>query len=313
MPENSAAERQPFVSLLMLLILVLAGSVVFTIIGLAAVAAIYGVDDLMKGVSGGFSNQIGMTKILQIAATIGTFIAPAIMFAKFQRKSFPSYFKMYALPGLLLITLCITIVYVLQPFLGWVIELNQQMNLPGFLKEVETWMKAQEDLAAEMTKNFLAMDNLTGLTVNLILIAVLPAIGEELLFRGCLQNIFTRWTGNKHWGIWIAALLFSAIHLQFYGFVPRTLLGALFGYLFIWSNNLWIPILAHFVNNASAVITAYLYQKKGLPLDKMYGPEQTGWYYPVISFMITAALIWVFYTRSVRFKSIERVNGTGLG
>jgi hypothetical protein len=96
---------------------------------------------------------------------------------------------------------------------------------------------------------------------NLVLVAIIPAIGEELVFRGVLQKLFGEWTKNKFMGIWISAILFSAMHLQFYGFIPRMLLGALLGYSLLWTGSIWIPILGHFVNNAFAVLLTYLEQR----------------------------------------------------
>ena len=106
------------------------------------------------------------------------------------------------------------------------------MKLPSFFSSIENWMKYKEIEAEILTKQLLVMSSIEGLVINLIIIAVIPAVGEELIFRGCIQKIFTTWTNNYHLGIWIAAILFSAIHFQFYGFIPRMLLGALFGYLF---------------------------------------------------------------------------------
>src|SRR5690606_9164914 len=99
-----------------------------------------------------------------------------------------------------------------------------------------------------------------------VVVVVLPAIGEEIVFRGMIQNDFYRATRNAHLSIWITAILFSAIHLQFYGFFPRMFLGALFGYLYFWSGNLWMPVLAHFVNNGFTLISLYLYDKVVIPI-----------------------------------------------
>ena len=101
----------------------------------------------------------------------------------------------------------------------------------------------------------------------IVVIAVIPGVGEELLFRGFLQNILKRIFKNDHIAIWIAAILFSAIHFQFYGFIPRMLLGALFGYLYVWTGNLLIPIIAHFLNNSISLIALYIYQKGLIDID----------------------------------------------
>ena len=92
--------------------------------------------------------------------------------------------------------------------------------------------------------------------------AILPAIGEELLFRGVFQRLLTEWTRNIHWGIILAALLFSFFHFEFYGFLPRFLLGVFFGYLFVWTSSIWVPILAHFTNNFIIVVYSF-YQATG--------------------------------------------------
>ena len=95
----------------------------------------------------------------------------------------------------------------------------------------------------------------------MLIIALIPAFGEELLFRGLIQKgLFKSW-GNIHLAIWLSAFLFSALHLQFLGFIPRFLIGGLLGYLFFWSGSIWLPILAHFVNNATAVLLSFMINK----------------------------------------------------
>ena len=124
------------------------------------------------------------------------------------------------------------------------------------------------------------------------MVAVLPAIGEELLFRGIVQRMFVRITKNIHWGIWISAILFSAMHMQFYGFIPRMLLGALFGYLLVWSGSMWLPILGHFLNNGIAVVATFLIHNKQLsPEVETYGSTSDSYFAAVASFAIIVALL----------------------
>ncbi len=117
-----------------------------------------------------------------------------------------------------------------------------------------------EGNAEKLTLAFLKMDSPLDLMLNILIVALLPAIGEELLFRGCLQQLLVEWTKKPHLSIFIAAALFSAIHFQFLGFVPRMLIGAFLGYLFYWSGNLWYAIIGHFVNNALQVVGYYFAQ-----------------------------------------------------
>jgi membrane protease YdiL (CAAX protease family) len=136
------------------------------------------------------------------------------------------------------------------------------------------------------------------------MIGIIPAIGEELLFRGVIQRIFTEWTKNIHWGIWISAILFSALHLQFYGFVPRAILGAIFGYLLVWSGNLWLPVLAHFINNTVAVIAYYFYGEGILSVDPdKIGTNSEYHIAIIISFLLMVWLFWVFYNFEMKKKS----------
>ena len=109
-----------------------------------------------------------------------------------------------------------------------------------------------------ITESFMKGNSFMGLLENLLVIALIPALAEEFLFRGVFQRIFINWTRNPHWGIIITSFIFSVIHLEFYGFFPRWLLGILFGYMLLWSGSIWLPIIAHFLNNGIAVITYFL-------------------------------------------------------
>jgi uncharacterized protein len=128
----------------------------------------------------------------------------------------------------------------------------------------------------------------------MIVIGVLPAIGEEIVFRGIIQNQLFRATHNKHVAIWIAAILFSAIHFQFFGFVPRMLLGALFGYLYYWSGNLWMSVIAHFANNGFSVLAMYFYQKGAIGFD-VEDTESVPAHFVIFSALLTAGLLFYFY------------------
>ncbi|MFT6149733.1 MAG: membrane protease YdiL (CAAX protease family) [Saprospiraceae bacterium] len=128
--------------------------------------------------------------------------------------------------------------------------INQQIPL------TEAMIKSEE-MAAEMTKNLLILDSRWELVITLFAVAVTPAIGEELMFRGILQPTFEKLFKNGHVAVWLSAILFSAIHFQMQGFIPRMFLGAILGYFYLWSRNLWIPILAHFVFNGSQVLGKY--------------------------------------------------------
>lgn len=198
--------------------------------------------------------------ILQGFATlVGLIITPIVLLYVFKRS--PSDF--FKGKRLYTTTLFITPLIVLS-FMGinsFFVQWNADLHFPGFLKSFEDWAREKEDYAAELTMFMTEFKSMGELIIALFVIAVLPAIGEELVFRGLIQNELKHLTQNVHVAIWVSAILFSAFHLQFFGFVPRLLLGALFGYLYYWSGNLSMAVLAHFTNNAVAVLSLYYYQQ----------------------------------------------------
>ncbi|WP_020569982.1 CPBP family intramembrane glutamic endopeptidase [Neolewinella persica] len=153
------------------------------------------------------------------------------------------------LPGSALFATLLFIVAL--PFVAWLAYLNMQIPLPE-------WMQSAENNADALLKGILTMESVPEFILAFLAAAVTPAIGEELLMRGVLQRrVFQPWFGNHHAAIWAAAILFSAIHVEFAGFVPRLLLGLLLGYGYAWSGSLWVPILLHLLFNGFQVSVAY--------------------------------------------------------
>ena len=204
---------------------------------------------------------------VQALSHLSTYLAPALLFWHYiERKPLHTLNRVPtgAVAGWSLVVL-LTLTFI--PVNGLIIEWNQALRLPAALAPLEQWMRHKEDELAVLTRFLTTFGTVPALFMAVFTIGVVAAVGEEVLFRGILQRKFTAWTGNVHAGIWLAAALFSAIHLQFYGFFPRMLLGALFGYLLVWSGNLWVPMVAHFVNNGFTVLMLFLYQRKLTTLD----------------------------------------------
>lgn len=172
------------------------------------------------------------------------------------------------------------------------IEWNANFIFPEFLKDFGAWARERETLAEELTRFFTTFESTSDFLLGAFVIALLPAIGEELVFRGMLQPELFRATGNHHAAIWITAIIFSAFHMQFFGFVPRMVLGALFGYLYLWSGNILIPMFAHFVNNGFSVLMIYLYQKGTVTID-IDSPEAAPW--PVVIGFTTVFIALLYY------------------
>jgi membrane protease YdiL (CAAX protease family) len=190
--------------------------------------------------------------------------------------------------GLLLVVLLgIAFPLAISPLSEW----NANLKFPEFMRGFGEWARQQEDLMAQMTDVVTRFDTIGDLLVALFVMAVLAGIGEELVFRGMIQNELWRGSNNIHLAIWASAFIFSAIHVQFFGFIPRLLLGALFGYLYYWSGNLIVPIVAHFVNNAFGVIMRYLYNIKVISTD-VETVESAPWGLVVICVIVTGLLLY---------------------
>jgi membrane protease YdiL (CAAX protease family) len=206
-----------------------------------------------------FSNpsSVGVLKISQLLLSIGVIVLPPVVLA-YLISTNPFNFlylqKRNTNWGELVFVILFMIIII--PFINLLGDLNHRIILPKVFSGVEMWMKTSEDQATVLTQKFLTVRTIPGLFFNIILIAFIPAIGEELYFRGAIQRVIQPWKGIQV-SIWITAIIFSTIHFQFYGFLPRMLMGAFFGYLLIWSKNLWFPVIAHFTNNAIAVIFYY--------------------------------------------------------
>jgi hypothetical protein len=240
-------------------------------------------------------NTIEGLKLFQLLSSVGLFIVPPIVYALITSKTILPALCLNKISKPINWLLVLLIMIVASPLMSWVVEVNAQMSLPDFMSTIEEWMKQSEASAEVLTKAFISFDGLASLFYILLIVAVVPAIGEELLFRGVIQKIFTSWTNNHHIAVWVTAILFSALHMQFYGFFPRMLLGVLFGYLLVWSGSLWMPILGHFINNGSVVVLSYLYPElmENTELN-VFNEDGKTWLPTLISLVLVAAGIYLF-------------------
>lgn len=199
-------------------------------------------------------------RTLQFLQSLFLILLPAILMACFISPTPWKYLGLTKAPSLRQIVLTIISMLLMVPFMNQIIVWNEAIRLPESLAPIEEWMRTKEDAANLMINQILDTRHWGGRIVNLLLVGVMAAVSEELFFRGLLQNLFFDKWHKRLLAVLLSAFLFSAIHLQFYGFVPRFLLGAYFGLLLIWTGNLWLPILAHFINNACALIQFYIEQ-----------------------------------------------------
>ena len=255
-------------------------------------------------------------KWVQLIQTAALFLLPPFLMAFLWAKQPLEWLKLksetrgYGLWAIFLMLMAL-------PAINLVGYFNQQMSLPAFLESLEQWMKTAEENAAHLTEQFLSVTTFDGLIINILLMALLPAVAEELTFRGVLQRLIQTQTNEAinregkrvHLAIWCTAILFSAIHMQFYGFLPRMLMGALFGYALVWTGSLWIPILMHFTNNAMAVILYFLAIRSGWDMDKVdtIGTNDTLWL-GVVSLVLTIIGIYAFRRSTTMSNASSRIS-----
>ena len=272
-------------------------AVVFTLISYALLPLLFdiGFSDLSSFLSDySIPKSVNALKFLQLFTSVGLFIVPPLLFAYF------TGFQLQLLQKInrQTVLLAIAIMLIANPFVAYLMQWNQALNLPDFLEAVQEWMEASEQKAMQLTEAFLAMNNMGDFLINLFLIALIPAIGEELLFRGVLQQLFAKWTGKIHLAIFISAFLFSAIHMQFFGFFPRFGLGIILGYMFYWSKNLWLPILAHFTNNALVIIFTYQFVADRIQIDFLNEETPVNISGAFISLLAVTLLMYLLYEKS---------------
>lgn len=263
-------ERSFILKLLVLLLLIAVGTLLTMVIGIVVALPFFGTDVLTHfNRLTDLSNQgsINFMKYFQVVNQLGVFVLPALAFAYLATRKVSSYLKLKAQFSFPVLLISVMLIIISIPVINRLVEINEQMKLPDALWRIENWMQNTEDQTKVLTDAFLNVNTIGGLLVNLFVIAFLAAIGEEFLFRGILLRIFDEWFHNIHFAVLISAVLFSAMHMQFYGFLPRAVLGIILGYIFVWSGNLWIPIILHCIFNSISVIAAYLYDKGMITTD----------------------------------------------
>ncbi|MGF1923216.1 MAG: CPBP family glutamic-type intramembrane protease [Bacteroidia bacterium] len=286
----SKQENSPYVQLLLLGVYAIGGLIIAMVIGFGVAIVLHG-PALITDTTWLTSNDpkfAGALKILLTAQQIGLFLTPALLLALTEGKR-PNRFYGLKKPNWNTLLLVFLLMASSMPLMSWVNETNQKMVLPEFLKGVEAWMRKMEDEGARTTEAILKMKTIGDLLITLFVVAVMPAVCEEFLFRGGLQRTFLRWMKNPHIAIWVSAVVFSSIHFQFFGFFPRLFLGAAFGYIYFWTGSLWYTMFAHFLNNGFAVGMAWYFQRNNLPLTN---DEEipVAWYGYIISAIFTLAL-----------------------
>jgi membrane protease YdiL (CAAX protease family) len=271
-----------FVQLLMLLAVIFFCTTFFTFIGSLLILSKVGlspeiIQEMQQHLN--FSEYPDLLRGLQFLQTLGIFIFPPLICAWLFSDNYKEYFGLDNPIQLPVAFWTFVSVLAAIPFLNLTHSINQQMVFPEALKGLETWMKEMEESAAQIMDKLLYTKDIKTVVFNILVVCVLAGIGEELMFRGVLQTLGGKLIRNPHVLIWVIAILFSAIHFQFYGFITRMLLGVWLGYLMYFTKTIWIPALAHFTNNFFGICMYYIFQDapdKVQAIDSI-GTGSTGW------------------------------------
>jgi len=270
---------------------VLAG--VFAYIAMLLSKVIYGVDPSSGiEVMSAQPNAIKALRLMQIFSAIGSFIIPSFLFLRMNGRDYRSYLKLNSVSKPIQVIITLALVYAVSPFVFWLKEINDLMSLPESLNQVESMMRAMEDQTNQVLEAFLGLNSLSDFLMNLIMAGFLAAVGEEIVFRGMLQKWVGDWIKNPHVAVWLTAIIFSAIHMQFYGFLPRMILGAVFGYVFYFTNNLWVPIIAHFVHNSTQLVLVYMHNNEWIQYD-IDGMDKIPVTYAIASLAVGVGLFFI--------------------
>ena len=289
------ADRSPLFQAGLLFVLLLTGFVIYTFI----VSLMY----LVAGIaSGGFVQDLMEQSVLflqsaQFISAVCMFLFPALSTAWLCSNQPNDFLSMRAFPGIrLLIVVCLTML-LLSPTVSLTEYFNKQIQLPASMAAIEEWMQSTEEYADSLFQKIMSEKGVIAFIINFIVIAVTAGVTEEFLFRGALLRIMQQKIRNHHLAIWMVAIIFSAIHFQFYGFVPRMLLGAYLGYLLYWTKNIWVPVFAHFFHNTVAFIgmSNDSLKENALFADEIV-PEDIRW------LSIVAGICLILFFSIVRYK-----------
>lgn len=296
-------QQKPVWQVLLLVFLsTIAGLFFGNAIGLIAGALFYSGDNYFTAIFNPTADMKVSLMVMQgFTSLLGFFLFPLFTWARLRGKGLSGLNNgpLRVVPMVIVFFLVIAFGIVDSVIIEW----NQNIHLPEAFKTIEEWARNSEDNLEALTKMLTQFNSPSEFILALVVIAVVAGIAEEFLFRGILQTEFYRGTGNIHIAIWSAAILFSAIHVQFFGFVPRVLLGALFGYLYYWSGNLYVSMFAHFINNGFSVVAIYLNQLKVSDLDVESGGAAP---WPLVGAAALAVVALLLYFK----RYFEQTNNT---
>ena len=310
------AEKEPFARfgnsppavqlLIAFIVVVLAGTAIFYLLIFAG-SFIFGISmgEMLGAVNTGeVSGRISLLRYIQASQQTGLFLVPSLIIVRMLRTKGISFLMTDRIPLFKDCFLVCVLALLIIPVTSYTGFLNSRMDLPLWLSGVEDWMKEKEEYASGIMNMMITSPGISTLVLNVIILALIPSLSEEILFRGVVQQLLCRTARSAHAGIIITAIIFSTIHFQFYGFIPRMILGLSFGYLFYWTGNLWIPVMAHFINNSFPIVLSW-YRDHHLQADVIAGGADKSPGIPVIQALLSVMILYYFWRRRDRSRPVR--------
>ncbi len=246
------------------------------------------------------SREMLALKLFQVFASVGGFLVPAFLFSKAINQKAISFLQINRPSKTYTYFMAIGLIILASPLVAWLYQINQHLTFPEQFAQLEANIRAMENQAEQLTKAFVKVNSVGGLMFNVFVIALLPAITEEIFFRACLQNFARLCFQNIHISVWLAAIMFSAFHGQFYGFLPRLALGVLLGYAFAYSGNIWVSVVAHFTNNFVAVMVSY-FEQQNMNVEMLSDTYTFPWIITFLSFVACVGIVWFMHRLKYKY------------
>jgi hypothetical protein len=290
-------EKSYLIQLIVLLLFMVGGMLISTSLGELVVLLVYHTPSMLEA-----SDPVTAIRITQMLTTIGAFLLPSLLFAYCQDRQWFNYNSANRHAPQSMVNMVLILSVTLLPVVGVLSAFNQ--NIMPQEGAVAEFMRNLEDAADNILSLVTSQRSSWDLVCNILIFAVLAGICEEFFFQGALQPLLTKWSQNPHIGILLTALIFSALHFQFYGFIPRFLLGVYLGYLFYWSRSLWLPILAHVLHNALSLLVDYTLQGRGIDTDSLQYTQVRGSLPLAATCALVSAMAIVFLWRTHRDSEV---------
>ena len=242
-------------------------------------------------------------KMAQLVQSLLVFVVPALLAVWCWSRRPAEWLRLRAVGNGWVYAIVVVLMIVAQPGINMLATWNEGIRLPAFMSEIEQYFQDMEASARELTEMLAAAPTIGTMLLNLVVLAAVPAIGEELSFRGVLLGLIDgdttlgariSPTRRTHIAVWVVGIIFSLIHFQFYGFIPRMLLGVVLGYLLVWTGSLWVPMVAHFTNNALVVLLYFAEEHFAINSESLesFGTGATAWA-GWLSILLSLLLLWL--------------------